>query len=65
MLAKLYWRRFRCADCHRPFTLPLDDFTLPAHTRGRGASEPCLSDSPVPHGRLARLNQWRLSRIHP
>ena len=48
MLAKLYWRRYRCADCHRPFALPLDDVTLPAHTRGRGASEPCPAGDAIP-----------------
>ena len=48
MLARLYWRRFRCADCTQPFTLPLDDVTLPTHSRGRGASEPCPAADAVP-----------------
>ena len=31
ILAKIYWRRFRCEVCYRSFELPLDNLTLPPH----------------------------------
>ncbi len=38
LLAKIYWRRFRCEDCGSLFELPLNDPTLPPHgPRGRRA----------------------------
>jgi hypothetical protein len=45
MLAKLYWRRFRCADCGQLFELPRDDTTLPRHAR---AGEDCPGCDAVP-----------------
>jgi primosomal protein N' len=46
MLPKLFWRRFRCADCGHAFELPLDDTTLPPHARADGA--PCHGCDAVP-----------------
>ena len=46
MLPKLFWRRFRCADCGQAFDLPLDNTTLPPHARASGA--PCFGCDAVP-----------------
>ena len=48
MLAQLYWRRYRCTDCGRSFTLPLDDVTLPAHPRDRAERQSCPAGDAMP-----------------
>ena len=48
LLAKLYWRRFRCAECGQLFALPLDDTTLPAHRRARDGHAACRGDDAIP-----------------
>lgn len=49
LLAKIYWRRFRCDGCGRVFTLPLNDTTLPAHAaRGRTESTDCHGQAALP-----------------
>jgi hypothetical protein len=46
MLPKLFWRRFRCADCGHTFELPLDHATFPPHTRPDGTA--CSGCDAVP-----------------
>jgi hypothetical protein len=48
MLGKIFWRRFRCADCGHFFELPLDDTTLPPHARAGSNSEDCHGCDAVP-----------------
>jgi hypothetical protein len=48
LLPKLYWRRFRCADCGQLFELPLDDTTLPTHRRRWDGNEACRGDDAIP-----------------
>jgi hypothetical protein len=48
LLAKIFWRRYRCAECDHFFELPLDDTTLPPHARTRDGSDPCTGCDAVP-----------------
>ncbi len=49
VLPKLFWRRYRCADCGHLFELPLDDVTLPAHApRGRRDAPTCPGGDSIP-----------------
>ena len=41
VLAKIFWRRFRCDACGRLFELPLDDPVLPVHAPRAGSGEDC------------------------
>jgi hypothetical protein len=50
LLAKIFWRRYRCETCGGLFELPLDDPTLPPHApRGHDVDDDlCASAGVVP-----------------
>jgi hypothetical protein len=41
VLAKIFWRRYRCEVCGRLFDLPLDAAVLPAHAPRGGSQDIC------------------------
>ena len=49
ILPKLFWRRYRCADCGQLFELPLNDVTLPMHApRGQPDVPTCPGGDIIP-----------------
>ena len=50
VLAKIFWRHFRCESCGSLFQLPLNDPTLPPHgPRGRrGEGNLCAGADAAP-----------------
>jgi hypothetical protein len=48
LLAKIFYRPFRCESCGRLFDLPLCDVTAPPHARRGYAAEACEGTAVVP-----------------